>query len=411
MDNQISDVEFSSQDEFSKKKKKNDKPFFKLTSIVRGQVDRPLLVIILFFLGFGSAMVFSASYAYAYSKYGDSAYFIRNQLVFVLLGLSVMIAVSLIDYHVIKKWTPAIFLVSIVLLLLVLVIGISEGEGKRWLNLGISFQPSEIAKISIILMLAWYFERMYPQIHMKHHYILTTIMGTLVPGVILLFVCGLVYAENHVSGTIIIGLIGLCTIWVGGGKKSIYIVIIMAIVAVIWALLFFSDQIIQFLPNYAQKRVDMWLNPENYNTQDDTWQTVQGLIAVGSGGIFGRGFGQSLQKHGFISQPQNDFIFAVICEELGFVGALCIIALYLAFIWRGLYIARRAPDTFSAVTASGIVAHVGIQAFLNMMVVTSIIPNTGITLPFFSYGGSSLVILMLEMGVLLSISRYSRIRK
>ncbi|MGM9680369.1 MAG: FtsW/RodA/SpoVE family cell cycle protein, partial [Eubacteriales bacterium] len=224
-------------------------------------------------------------------------------------------------------------------------------------------------------------------------------------------VCLLVFAENHVSGTIIIALIGLSTIWAGGGKKVWYVIFIIAVVVAIVLLVQFNDQITQFLPDYAQKRIDMWLNPENYDTQDDTWQTVQGEIAVGSGGLFGRGFGKSLQKHLFVSQPQNDFIFSIVCEELGFVGALCIIALYLAFVWRGLTIARRTPDPFASVTAVGIVSHVGIQAFLNMMVVTALIPNTGITLPFFSYGGSSLVILMVEMGVLLSISRYSRISK
>lgn len=155
----------------------------------------------------------------------------------------------------------------------------------------------------------------------------------------------------------------------------------------------------------------MWLNPEAYDIQDDTWQTVQGLIAVGSGGIFGRGIGNSLQKHLFISQPQNDFIFAVLCEELGLVGACALVILYLAFFIRCLQIARRAPDVFSSLTVIGIASHVMIQALLNMMVVTALLPNTGIALPFFSYGGSSLIFLMVEMGIVLSISRFSRIQK
>lgn len=398
----------------SQKKDKgaSNHPFIRLTRVVRGQIDRPMLVIILFFLCIGSAMVFSASYAYALYKYNDSAYFIRSQLVYVLLGLIAMTAISFIDYKIIKKFTPLIFVVSLLLLVAVLIIGTSEGAAKRWLNLGfISFQPSEIAKISVVLMLAWYFDKFYRVIHVRRHYLMTTTMSTLIPGILLGVVCLLVFAENHVSGTIIIGLIGLSTIWAGGGKKVWYVIFLVAVVAVIVLLVQFNDQITQFLPDYAQKRIDMWLNPENYDTQDDTWQTVQGEIAVGSGGIFGRGFGKSLQKHLFVSQPQNDFIFAIVCEELGFVGALCIIALYLAFIWRGLTIARRSPDPFASVTVVGIVSHVGIQAFLNMMVVTALIPNTGITLPFFSYGGSSLVILMVEMGVLMSISRYSRISK
>lgn len=399
----------------NKKKDRENKPFFRLTRVVRGQIDRPMLAIILFFLCIGSAMVYSASYAYAASsaKYNyDSAYFIRNQLIYVAMGLCAMVGISFIDYKIIKKFTPFIFGISLLLLLLVLVMGTSEGEAKRWLNLGfISFQPSEIAKFALVLFLAWYYDKFYRFIHMRNHYGLTTLTGTVIPGIILIAVCLLVFAENHVSGTIIIGLIGLVTIWAGGGKKVWFVVFLAVVVTVIVALVTFGDQIVQFLPEYAQKRIDMWLNPDNYDTQGDMWQTIQGEIAVGSGGLFGRGFGKSLQKHLFVSQPQNDFIFAIICEELGFVGALCIIALYLAFIWRGLTIARRAPDPFASVTVVGIVGHVGIQAILNMMVVSTLIPNTGISLPFFSYGGSSLIFLMVEMGIILSISRYSRISK
>ncbi len=398
-----------------KKKDRESKPFFRLTRVVRGQIDRPMLAIILFFLCIGSAMVYSASYAYAASssKYNyDSAYFIRNQLIYVAMGLTAMVGISFIDYKIIKKFTPIAFGGSLLLLLLVLVIGTSEGEAKRWLDLKvISFQPSEVAKFALVLMLAWYFDKFYRFIHMRGHYGLTTLSSTIIPGILLLIVCGLVFAENHVSGTIIIGLIGLATIWAGGGKKIWFIIFLALVVTVIFTLVQFGDKITDFLPDYAQKRIDMWLNPDNYGTQDDMWQTIQGEIAVGSGGLFGRGFGKSLQKHLFVSQPQNDFIFAIICEELGFVGALCIIALYLAFIWRGLTIARRSPDPFAAVTVAGIVAHVGIQAFLNMMVVSTLIPNTGISLPFFSYGGSSLIFLMVEMGIILSISRYSRISK
>ena len=149
------------------------------------------------------------------------------------------------------------------------------------------------------------------------------------------------------------------------------------------------------------------MNPEKYSSQSETWQTLQGLNAVGSGGFFGVGLGQSLQKHMFVSQPQNDFIFAIICEELGFVGAIATICLFIAFVWRGIVIAQKAPDTFSKLVVTGIVSKVAIQALLNMAVVTNTIPNTGISLPFFSYGGSSLVMLLVEMGIILCISKYS----
>jgi cell division protein FtsW len=221
----------------------------------------------------------------------------------------------------------------------------------------------------------------------------------------------LVLLEKHLSGTIILFGLGLSVMWAGGSKKSFFAILLIA-VGLLAAILIFNPEFIESkLEPYQWKRIDMWLNPQDYDTQSDTWQTNQGLIAVGSGGIFGRGIGNSLQKHLFISQPQNDFIFAVLCEELGMIGAYALIVLYMVFFVRCLQIARRAPDVFSALTVIGIASHVIIQALLNMMVVTAIIPNTGIALPFFSYGGSSLLILLGEMGVILSISRFSRIQK
>ena len=180
---------------------------------------------------------------------------------------------------------------------------------------------------------------------------------------------------------------------------------------VIFAVNQHPEEVKELVPDYMFVRVDSWLHPENYDELGDLWQTIQGQIAVGSGGFFGRGFGKSLQKHLFVSMPQNDFIFAIVCEETGFIGAAAVIALYIAFVVRGLYIAKNAPDVFCSLTAIGISAHVGLQAFLNMAVVIGVIPNTGISLPFFSAGGSSLIFLFFEMGILLIISKYTPVEE
>ena len=371
-----------------------------------------MIVLIMLLLAFGTVMVFSASYAYALASSGDSRLFISNQLKYVALGTALMLFVSRIRYQVIKKCSVLIYIVACVLLLFVLVRGVAAGEAKRWIYIGpISVQPSEIMKLALILMLAYYFDKNYRKVSISGHFWKSTLHGIVFPMFFVAIACGLILAENHLSGTIIVFLIGMTVIWAGGGKWQWYMIFLVAATVLVIAVLLFSDKLFSIFPTYVQRRVDMWLHPENYSVQNDTWQTVQGKIAVGSGGWFGRGLGNSLQKHLFVSQPQNDFIFAIVCEELGFVGAVGVIILYGAFIVRGLKISSKAPDLYAAVTVVGIVGHVATQTLLNIGVVTGVLPNTGISLPFFSYGGSSLVILMIEMGVLLSISKYSKIPK
>jgi cell division protein FtsW len=202
--------------------------------------------------------------------------------------------------------------------------------------------------------------------------------------------------------------------WVGGANKWLFSIGFFVVIGIIIGFVVLcktSPETVKelFPKEYMFKRVDMWLNPEAYDVQSDTWQTVQGKIAVGSGGLFGRGLGKSLQKHLFVSQPQNDFIYSIVCEEFGFIGGVGVIVLYFVFIFRGLHIAKNSRDVFSALTVIGIVGHVGTQALLNIGVVTGLLPNTGITLPFFSAGGSSLIILLAEMGIILTISRRARI--
>jgi cell division protein FtsW len=360
--------------------------------------DRMLLIVLFILLILGTIMIASASYPYANSHYNDGSYYIKRQIVFLAIGIATMIFTSNISIRFYKKISPYFYLICSVLLVVVLFGGFSEGVAKRWLGIPgtpLSFQPSELMKLGIILALSWYIsEKIF-----KKSNLLTEII---LPGGILFGACGLVLLEKHLSGTVIIALIGISVLFIGGinAKK-------MALVYGVTAL---AGGIVFLLTNsYAMKRIESFLNP-NADVLSDKWQTTQGLFAIGSGGFFGLGLGNSRQKYSYVSEPQNDFIFTIWCEEMGFVGAVLLIILFLLLIWRGYSIAMRSPDTFSSLVAFGITSQIGIQSFLNMLVVTDLIPNTGISLPFFSYGGSLLVILLAEMGILLSISKISKLK-
>ena len=370
---------------------------------IRGDMDRTFLILVIVLVCFGSVMVFSASYAYALASKGNSYYFIEKQLTFVAIGaIGMLVIANMFDPAWIKKLTVPAFWTLVLMLVAVLVIGTSEGEAQRWLIIpGTSFgvQPSEFMKLGLVLALAKYFSDSEKYLDRKTTRFEPVIRRLIAPLFIVAFVCILVALEKHFSGVIILFLIGVIVIFAAGGQFWYMVGAAASFVAVLLPAIFFVP--------YAKGRIDIWLHPENYSSQSETWQTLQGLNAVGSGGFFGVGLGQSLQKHMFVSQPQNDFIFAIICEELGFIGAVATIGLFVAFVWRGIIIAFNAPDTFSKLTVVGIVSKVAIQAVLNMAVVTNLIPNTGISLPFFSYGGSSLLMLFAEMGIILCISRYS----
>ncbi|MBE6564972.1 MAG: cell division protein FtsW [Ruminococcaceae bacterium] len=369
---------------------------------VRGGIDRTMLVLIIIMVSFGSVMVFSASYPYALDKYGDSMYFVWRQLAFLAVGFAAMFVASWIEPSVYEKYTPLFFGIVCLLLVAVLFAGFDAGGAQRWIGIpGTSFgvQPSEFMKLAIAMILAKYYSYYQKQVLDKRSFKTASLYGIGLPLLIIVGVCVLVMLEKHVSGTIIIFAIGMMIVFCGGARKIWFGVAgVMAVCA--------ASLLISFSA-HARLRVDTWLHPENYSAQNEIWQTIHGLNAVGSGGFLGVGLGQSRLKHRFVSMPQNDFIYSIIAEELGFVGSVAVIALFAVFVWRGFVIANRAPDPFMKLTAIGIVGKVGMQAFLNIAVVTNTIPNTGITLPFFSYGGSALVILMAEMGLLLSISRYS----
>ena len=368
---------------------------------VRGGVDKIMLGIVLLLITLGSIMVFSASYPTALSESGNGFAYLKKHLIFVAIGAVAMIGISFIPYRLYKKWGPfAAYGVAMLLLAAVLVIGTSEGEAKRWIYIGsFSIQPSEIMKVSLVLMLAWYIDkyrdRMKESINRREKYKYNVIF----PFAFIVPACLMVLLEKHLSGTVILALLGVSVMLVGGCdvKQTVITSLILGAAAV--------GGFIATHP-YALKRLTTF-TAENVDIHNEGWQTFQGVLAIGSGGVFGLGFGQSNQKYSYVSMAHNDFIFSIWCEELGFIGAVLLIALFVAFIWRGYVIAMRAPDTFSTLAVFGIVTQVGVQAFLNMMVVCDIIPNTGISLPFISYGGSSLIMLMAEMGIVLSISRQS----
>ncbi len=383
-----------------RKRAKND--FIKPTDVVRikGSHDTIFLVLVIILTLFGIIMDFSASYAYAFSRYGDSFYFVKRQIFFVAVGLVGMFVAMRFDYRWLRKLTVPIFLAVVAMLVMVLVYGVASGVAQRWIKIGsFTIQPSEFMKFALVFLLALYIARNQDRITNYRNFWQSSTFGLFIPAAIVGVVCLLIALEKHFSGTIIVFMIGMIVIFAGGARKFWFFLVGGA------AILFIVG-IIMFFP-YARDRIDMLFHPENYDPTGKIWQTLQGLYAVGSGGLFGVGLGNSRQKHMFVSQPQNDFIFSIIAEELGFAGATLVIILFMLLIWRGFVIALKAPDTFSSLVVIGLISKVGLQAILNIAVVTNLIPNTGISLPFFSYGGTALVTQLCEMGVILSVSRYS----
>jgi len=382
-----------------------DKRVIEERSIVRekGSIDYIFLVTVIILTFFGTVMVYSASYAYSMNTYGDSYYIIFRQIMFALAGFAGMTAATFFKPEWYKRFSPFIYLFCFALLCLVPIIGEEHNGAKRWINIGFTeIQPSEFMKLGLVLLLAWYFDRYYERVTDFKHMIRTSFFGVMVPLVLTGVTCFMVLIEKHLSGTIIMFLIGAVIIFSSGTAIRLLVALGGAALGGLAAVAIFTD--------YTKRRIDIWLHPE-LDPRDGGYQTLQGLYAIGSGGLFGKGLGNSYQKHLFVSQPQNDFIYTIVCEELGFIGAVAVMLLFVLLAWRGFVIAMKAPDIFSALVVIGIVGKVVLQAMLNIAVVTNSIPNTGISLPFFSYGGSSLVVLMIEMGIVLSISRYSKQKK
>lgn len=368
-------------------------------------LDMPMLFIILVLMAFGLVMLFSASYVYSYYQNdGNSYHYVLRQGAFALGGVFAMLMISTVDYHQLHRLNIIIFLGSVALLVMVLLfrgtsIAPVKGGANRWIRIGIEFQPSEIAKFALILTFA-HLIALYGEKMKDARYGFWPFMG------ILGLFGGLIIAEKHISATLIICTLAFVMMIIGGTKLRYFAGMVTLGAVGLSCLLMFSDKF-----TYALNRVKGWLDPFNPPQGVDTWQTRQSLYAIGSGQLLGVGIGQSRQKYLYLPEPQNDFIFAIVCEELGFIGALLVIILFALFIWRGVYISLNARDRFGMMLGLGITFQFGLQAVLNICVVTNTIPNTGISLPFFSYGGTALLMLLAEMGVLLSISRHSRIDK
>ena len=395
------------------KKKKSPLGMF----FASGSMDIPFFLLLITIVTIGLIMLFSASYTYSYYFRNGSTEIFTNQLIFALIGLVLMYIISRIRYEYFRLVAIIGVFVSIALLIIVRLLPDSVQPGfYRWIDLGfITFQPSEIAKIGLILILAFLLERNYKGVTGKvpNEMILRMSNGKLTVyksftslvfyGCIILLFAVLVLIENHVSGCILMLAIGVVMLFLGEVKGKWFIVAGIAIVVGAVVLIANPD----ILKEYAGERIVAWLD-KDYDPMGARWQTNNSLYAIGSGGFLGTGLGQSKQKHLYVSEPQNDFIFAIVCEELGFVGATAIIILFALLIYRGIKIGLMAKDRFSALLCMGIAFQVGIQVALNIGVVTDFLPNTGISLPFFSAGGTSLIILLCEMGMILSVSRSAR---
>ncbi|MBQ3265978.1 MAG: cell division protein FtsW [Ruminococcus sp.] len=375
---------------------------FSLLNIGKG-IDMPFVFLIFILLAIGITMMFSASYPVAYYEIGDSYYYLKRQLIFALVGLVVMIAVSFVDYHYYHRFAAVILGISYFALMLVLILPSQEGDVHRWIGVGMfGIQASEISKFAIILFMAHWGSRYYDRMD-------TFKFGVLPGAAVFLSTALLLLFEPHYSCIVIIGILTVVMMYVSGIKLK-WLAIGAAILAVLILLLWVTGML-----TYAMERMDGWGQALNEDLDRDmwnaTWQTRNSLYAIGSGGLFGLGLGQSRQKYLYLPEPQNDFIFAIVCEELGLIGAVIILLIFALLVWRGVIISLRARDRFGKLLGIGLTCHIGLQVVLNILVITDWLPNTGISLPFFSYGGSSLLTLMFEMGVILAVSRTSNIEK
>lgn len=365
---------------------------------VIGSMDYTFMMLVLVLLGVGLIMMFSASYPTALAEVGDSFYYIKRQLVFAIIGVIAMLVASRIPFQILHRFALLLYGFSLILLVIVLLLPRVNGV-RRWINLGpFSFQPSEIAKFAIIVLFAHLISMNYEKMKDPRYGIwpFLALLG---------LVSMLMILEPHLSGTILILSIGVVMMFVGGADMKWFFMGGVAAIVLVAAV-----ALIPGVVPYAMDRLEFWSNPWK-DPRGKGYQTCQSLLAIGSGGLFGVGIGNSRQKHLYLPEPQNDFVFSIVCEELGLVGATLIILVFVLLVWRGYVIAMRCRDRFGSMLAIGLITQVAIQAILNIAVVTNTIPNTGISLPFFSYGGTSLIMLLGQMGFVLSVSRQTSLEK
>ena len=370
-----------------------------------GPMDFPFFLIIMVLLVMGIIMMFSAGYAWAIKKSNDGMNYVSHQLVMAIIGLVGMFFASFFDYHWLRKPIIAYGFFGLCTVLLILCrVGpfqYTRGEAHRWLQIGHlpAFQPSELMKLAIILLFSYLISVNYTKMKQFKYGVVPFMM-------FLGIVAGLMMMQPHLSGTIIICAIGVIMMYVGGTRFTHLLTIVLIGAAALAGAVFILMEVKGL--GYFETRFLSWTDPFNEEAaQDDVWQTRNSLIAIGSGGLFGLGLGNSRQKFMYLPEAQNDFVFAVVCEELGFIGACLVIILFLIFTMRGFYIASKAPDKFGMMLAVGLTVQISLQALLNIAVVTNTIPNTGVSLPFFSYGGTALIMQLVQMGIVLNISRQS----
>lgn len=371
----------------------------------KGSIDMWFLLWAMLLVCFGAVMSYSASAVFAEERYDSSMHFFIRYIVFTIAAT----VVTTVFVIFARPWFWRVFGVaayaaSVLLLIVVLFAGSMGGGSQRWIAIGpITIQPSEIAKMAIVMVLALYLTKHEKEVNSTHKFGGNFKHGFLIPMVLIGVLCGLIALQPHLSGLMIVGMIGVAVMYLGGTRLKWLVAFVgIILVAGIVFISFFG---------YTMDRINIWLHIDEVDPLGDAWQTLQGLYAIGSGGFFGLGLGSSRQKYGYVSQPQNDFIFTIICEELGFVGAFALIFLFGLLIWRGIKIGQNAPDKFCALTVWGLTFKIALQVIMNIAVVTNSMPNTGVSLPFISSGGSAIMLQIFEIGIILSISRFSTQKK
>ena len=367
--------------------------------------DYTLLFIVLFLLAFGLVMLYSTSAYDANLTYNDSTYLFRKQIFSTLAGLVVLFIVSHLPYHIWERFAVIGYGVSVALVLLIIPFGIEANGAKRWLRVfGISLQPAEVAKLAMILFLAYLICKMGRNIRTMKGFLV--VLGAAAP------ISGLIYViTRNLSSAIIIMGIAVVMLFVACPDYKRFIILGLIGIAGVAGIVFLIVKMSEggSVGSFRGERILAWLDPEAY-ASGKGFQTLQALYAIGSGGILGKGLGQSMQKLGFLPEAQNDMIFSIICEELGLFGAIAVLMMFILLIWRCMIIANNAPDLLGALLVVGVMGHIAIQVILNVAVVTNTIPNTGISLPFISYGGSSVMFLLAEIGIVFSVGRGIRLK-
>jgi len=362
---------------------------------VKSPMDLPFALLVILLGGIGLVMMFSAGYSWGAIKTGNPAFFVTRQGIFLLMGIAVMLIISRFDYHYFRAFSMPAMVIAVILLVVVLFVGSADKGAIRWINFGIfNIQPSEIAKIAVIMLFAAMISARPERLSQKK--LLPALVGIGPYICILVLIAGLMAMQPHFSGIILILSVGAVMLFMGGLAYRWIAIVGAAGVGAMTVMITATD--------YASNRIALWRDPW-IDPQEGGYQIIQSLYAVASGGWFGLGLGQSRQKYSYLPEPHNDFVYAIVVEELGVVGAMIVLFLFMLLIIRGFWIALHARDRFGTLLVSGVTTLLAIQVFLNVAVVTNLIPVTGISMPFFSYGGSSLLILMAEMGIILSVSR------